>query len=99
MEHRGPNRVKVSMRRIEFDVPVQIAFGEAGRSRVVRSVVEAVDCLKSEKWPTRRGPMTRMATKALEGAKIGQITAGEARQAFADAALEAHILMPGDKIH
>ncbi|MER8367406.1 DUF982 domain-containing protein [Mesorhizobium sp. M0306] len=81
------------MLRIEFDVPVCIYFGKPGRSRTVSSVFEAAYCLKSEKWPARNAPLSLIATAALDGAQIGQITAAEAREAFVNAAWEARILV------
>jgi hypothetical protein len=63
---------------------------------LVHTVWEAVRCLASDKWPSRAGPMCEMADHALRGAVRGQVTAAEARQAFADAALEARILVDPD---
>jgi hypothetical protein len=51
--------------------------------------------LKSDEWPVH-GPICEMAAKALGGAMQGmqgQVTIEEARCAFADAALEACILV------
>jgi hypothetical protein len=53
-------------------------------------------CLANDKWPNRAGSACAMADHALRGAVHGQITAAEARQAFADAALEARILAEPD---
>ena len=85
------------MARIDFDQPVQIYFGKPGRSRTVSTVREAIYCLKSEEWLGRSTPMSRMAAAALNGARTGHLTPAEARRAFAEAALEAHILVPGEK--
>ncbi len=85
-----------AMRQIHFDRPVCISFGKAGKTRLVHTVWEAVRCLASDKWPSRAGPMCEMADHALRGAVRGQVTAAEARQAFADAALEARILVDTD---
>jgi hypothetical protein len=84
------------MRQIHFDRPVCIGFGKAGKTRLVHTVWEALKCLANDKWPDRAGPMWEMADSALRGAVHGQVTTEEARQAFADAALEARILVePG----
>jgi hypothetical protein len=85
------------MARIDFDQPVRIYFGKPGRSRTVSTVFEALHCLKSEKWPGRSAPMFRMAMAALDEARAGHITPAEARRAFAEAAMEAHILVPREK--
>jgi hypothetical protein len=85
------------MADVRFNPPVEILFGKAGRVRNVKSIREATECL--DKWPSRRGPMCEMAAKALVGARAGQVTANEAREAFSDAALEARILVPRDMPH
>jgi hypothetical protein len=87
------------MRRIEFDRPVRIAFGKPRRPKAVKTVVEASDCLKSESWPTRHKTLSRIAVKALDAARTGHLTPAEAREAFADAALEAHLLVPAEPKH
>jgi hypothetical protein len=87
------------MQRTKFDRPVRIALGKSRRPRIVRTIVEAAHCLRSESWPTRDKPASRIATKALEAATTGHLTAAEAREAFADAALEAHVLVPGETRH
>jgi hypothetical protein len=84
------------MKQIRFDPPVRISFGKAGKTRLVHTVWEAARCLANDKWPDRAGPMWEMAADALRGAAQGQVTAEEARRAFADAALEARILADPD---
>jgi hypothetical protein len=84
------------MKQIHFDRPVCISFGKAGKTRLVHTVWEAAKCLANDKWPNRAGPMCEMANRALRGAVQGQVTAEEARQAFADAAIEARILVEPD---
>jgi hypothetical protein len=87
------------MRRMEFDTPVTIALRKPQGPMVVRTIFEAADCLRSESWPTRDKPLTRIADKALDAARAGHLTPAEAREAFADAALEAHVLVPGQVRH
>ncbi|WP_085984084.1 DUF982 domain-containing protein [Allomesorhizobium alhagi] len=84
------------MKQIRFDRPICISFGKAGKTRLVHTVWEATKCLANDKWPDRAGPMWEMAVGALRGAVQGQVSAEEARQAFADAALEARILAEPD---
>jgi hypothetical protein len=81
------------MRRTEFDSPVKIAVGKPRLHRSVRTIAEAADCLRNESWPTRNKPFSRIAARALDAAKTGHVTPAEAREAFADAALEAHLLV------
>ena len=81
------------MANVRFDPPVEILFGKIGRARNVKSVREAAKCLRSDNWPSHKGAMCEMAAKALLGATEGQVTPGEAREAFTDAALEARILV------
>lgn len=76
------------MRRIEFDTPVTIALGKPRGSKIVRTTVEATRWFQSESWPTRNKPFSRMAADALQAASSGHVTPAEAREAFADAALE-----------
>lgn len=87
------------MRRIEFDKPVRVNFGRPRGSRTVSTVGEAVNCLQSENWPAKSGPCRGMAAKALDCVSAGHITPAEAREAFADAALEAGILDAKEKVH
>jgi hypothetical protein len=81
------------MKQISFQRPVRIGFGKPGKTRLVHTVWEALRCLANDKWPDRAGPMWEMADLALRGAVNGQVTVAEAREAFADAALEARILV------
>ncbi|WP_353646689.1 DUF982 domain-containing protein [Mesorhizobium sp. WSM2239] len=81
------------MKQIRFDRPVRISFGKPGKTRLVHTVWVASECLANDKWPDHNGPMFQMADEALRGATQGHVTAEEARQAFADAALEARILV------
>jgi hypothetical protein len=84
------------MKQISFDRPVRISFGKAGKTRLVHTVWEALKCLANDKWPDRAGPMWEMADHALRGALHGQVTADEARRAFAEAALDGRILVERD---
>jgi hypothetical protein len=88
-----------NMRRTEFDRPVRIRLGKPRRPRVVTTTIEAARCLESESWPTPHKPLTRIAAKALDAARAGHLTPAEAREAFADAALEAHVLVLGETRH
>ena len=76
--------------RIAFDKAVNVHLGM--QSQVVKTLLDADGCLQSAKWPHRNGPMARMASKAIAAAKDGHLTPGEAREAFIDAAVAAHIL-------
>jgi hypothetical protein len=100
---RSPNMklqaVRTTMRRIEFDTPVKVSLGKPRRSTLVRTTVEAARCLESESWPARDKPLSRIAAKALDAASRGHVTPAEAREAFADAALEAHVLVVGASKH
>ncbi|WP_412535130.1 DUF982 domain-containing protein [Mesorhizobium sp. BAC0120] len=87
------------MRHIEFDRPVKIALGKPRRARAIKTVIEASNCLKSPDWPTGHKPLSRIAAKQLDAARIGHLTPAEAREAFADAALEAHVLVPAGTKH
>jgi hypothetical protein len=84
------------MKQIHFDRPVCISFGKAGKTRLVHTVWEALKCIANDKWPDRTGSMWEMADQTLRGALHGQVTAEEARRAFADAAFEARILAEPD---
>ena len=94
-----PHPARTDMRRIKFDTPVRIALGKPRPPTVVRTVVEASACLMSENWPTRNKPLSRIAVKTLDAARSGHVTLAEAREAFADAALEAHVLVPPETKH
>jgi hypothetical protein len=87
------------MKRIDFDKPVLIYFGKPGRARAVSTVFEAIHCLRNEKWPAHNCFMTQKARLAMEAVRTGNMTPAEARRAFADAALDAHILVPGQNMH
>jgi hypothetical protein len=87
--------VVFAMTDMRFNRPVKILFDKLGRMRNVKSVREAAECLRSDVWPDHSAPMRDMAARALLGATEGQVTAREAREAFADAALEARILVVG----
>lgn len=80
------------MNAAKFDHPVLVDLGWPCSRWAVSSVQDAVRCLQSDEWPTPQGPLARMAASALEGVNSGHVTAGEARQAFVDAALEARVL-------
>jgi hypothetical protein len=87
------------MKQIRFDRPIRISFGKAGKTRLVHTVWEAMKCLSNDKWPNRTGPMCSMADRALRGAIHGHVSAEAARKAFADAAIEAYILVGQDRLH
>jgi hypothetical protein len=82
------------MANVLFPAPVAINFGEPGETVLIGSVHEAAECLLSSKWPRTDGPIYEMATRAIRGASEGVVTPLEARRAFADAALEARVMVP-----
>lgn len=81
------------MARIIFEPPVGIYFGKVGRIRIVNSLQDAAECLMSERWPGLRGAAFEKAILTLIAASEGCINADQARQAFANAAAEAGILV------
>jgi hypothetical protein len=87
------------MKHIRFDRPVRVTFDKTGKTRLVHTVWEASGCLADGKWPDRSGPMCSMADRALRGAIHGHVSAEAARKAFADAAIEAYILVGQDRLH
>ena len=86
------------MEKSSFDQPVRIRLSKAGRWRTVTTVAEARVCLSSPDWPVR-GPASEVAAKAMQGASFGVITGAEAREAFEEAALHAHILDILESVH
>jgi hypothetical protein len=78
------------MRDEPFDISVTV---KAGRSRVVRSAVQAAFLLV-QKWPDRsRGPKYRSALMACMDAMEGRKPAASARRAFTGAAKEADLFV------
>jgi hypothetical protein len=74
-----------------FYPPVSIEFGGAGEIRRVTSLQEAAEFLTSGNWPDS-GPICQKAANALLGAMQGHVKPSVARQAFVEAAIEAHLL-------
>lgn len=87
------------MQPTDFDTPVMIAFGNPRQRRQVKTIAEAANCLRSKSWPARDKPFSRIAASALDAARTGHVTPAEARNAFADAALEAHLLVSRQAKH
>ncbi|MFB9344490.1 DUF982 domain-containing protein [Aminobacter aganoensis] len=79
--------------RVEFDQPVVVALGKPGTSRKVTTVMEAIYCIRHEKWPRAPGAILRNACRLLDEARMGNVAPSEARKAFSDAAEEANILV------
>jgi hypothetical protein len=75
----------------KFGQPVLVKFGRFSTPHGPQRS-GSVRCLNCDEWPAQQGPLARMAACALEGVNSGHITAGKARQAFVDAALEARVL-------
>lgn len=73
-----------------FDVSVTV---KAGRTRVVRSALQAAFLLV-QKWPDQnRGPKYRSALMACMDAMEGRRAAASARRAFTGAAKEAELFV------
>lgn len=89
LEHSRSRTVTDGMRQVAFDQPVVVTLG--AKFRRFADVAEATGCLKDSSWPRRGGPFWDMAARAMNGADAGFVTAAEAREAFADAALEAGV--------
>jgi hypothetical protein len=81
------------MTEMIFEPPVGIYFGKMGQTRAVRSVQEAAECLINERWPSHSGEAFEGALLALIAASEGRKNAAQARDAFAEAAREAGILV------
>jgi hypothetical protein len=78
-----------------FYPPVSIELGGAGEIRYVTSLREAAEVLMSANWPGS-GPRCEKAADALLGAMQGHVKPDVARQAFVEAAMEAHLLADAD---
>jgi hypothetical protein len=78
-----------------FYPPVSIEFGGAGEIRRVTSLQEATEFLMSDDWPDS-GPRCEKAANTLLSAMQGHVKPDVARQAFVEAAIEAHLLADTD---
>jgi hypothetical protein len=78
-----------------FYPPVSIELGGAGEIRYVTSLREAAEFLVGTDWPGS-GPRCEKAADALLGAMQGHVKPDVARQAFVEAAMEAHLLADAD---
>ena len=87
------------MQRTDFDTPVMIAHGGPRQHRKVKTIAEAANCLRNESWPARHKPFSRIAERTLDAVRTGHVTLAEAREAFADAALEARLLVSRQTQH
>jgi hypothetical protein len=81
------------MTEMIFDPPVGIYFGKMGQARAVGSVQEAAECLINERWPSHSGEAFEGALLTLIAASEGRKNTAQAREAFAEAAREAGILV------
>jgi Protein of unknown function (DUF982) len=81
------------MANLAIEPPVGVYFGKMGRIRVVSSSREAAECLMSERWPSHTGEAIEVAILTLIAVSEGRKDAAQARQAFAEAAREAGILV------
>ncbi|MBZ9675722.1 DUF982 domain-containing protein [Mesorhizobium sp. ES1-1] len=81
------------MKDQQFDEPVKVALGRAGR-RVfnVERVAQAADILMN-RWPVATGQRHTVARKACLAVLEGRRDAWVARAAFLEAAIEADILV------
>jgi hypothetical protein len=74
-----------------FYPPVSIEFGGAGEIRRVTSLQEATEFLMSDDWPGS-GPKSKKAANTLLSAMQGHVKPDVAREAFVEAAIEAHLV-------
>lgn len=84
---------------MRFDKPVRVATGPAGNvAIVVTDAAQAGEFLLSDDWPAakhrRRQVAARKAVIAAIERAHDRVAAAAAREAFADAADEAGVLMP-----
>ena len=76
-----------------FHAPVVFSVGE-GYTREIASVTEMLEFLKE--WsPSRRGPIYTTAVRAGDAARVGHLTADQARRAFLSFAEAAGIYCTG----
>jgi hypothetical protein len=80
-----------------FSAPVTLRVGRH-RTRAVRSVWEAIECLHAN-WPVTGSQAYRAAVSACRDALDGWKSACAARRAFVAAARESRMLARGDPIH
>ena len=75
-----------------FSRPVSIATGISGEIRNLSNASQAVDLL-TKHWRNEGSPRHRLALRACRQATNGGISADVARDAFIEAAREAHMLV------
>ncbi|MGO4834796.1 DUF982 domain-containing protein [Rhizobiaceae sp. 2RAB30] len=77
-----------------FASPVRILLWPSTAIRLVRSAKEAAELLADIQWPGKRGPRHRDAVDTCLKVLDGHRSTVDARNAFIEAAREAHILAP-----
>ena len=78
------------MRKMTWNLPITIEDPETGAPRTVRTVRQAQSALHDH-WPDTTGSRYRAAEAACDSAMQGETETDEARKAFIDAVIEAHL--------
>lgn len=78
------------MNKMTWNLPITLEDPGTGAPRTVRNVRQAQSVLH-EHWPDTSGSRFRAAEAACDSAMHGKTETAEARKAFIDAAIEAHL--------
>ena len=78
------------MNRLAWNVPITVEDPLTGAPRTVKTVRQAQTALHRN-WPDTSGSRYRVAEAACDDALHGETKADNARKAFIDAAIEAHL--------
>ena len=78
------------MRKMAWNVPVNVEDPETGAPRTIKTVGQAQSVLHDH-WPDTSGSRYHAAETACDKAMHGEIETDKARKAFIDAAIEAHL--------
>ncbi|WP_214470049.1 DUF982 domain-containing protein [Mesorhizobium sp. dw_380] len=75
-----------------FSRPVMVSVGVAGATRNLTNTQEAIELLTTH-WRDAGSPKHQSALRACRRATSGDVSPDTAREAFVEAAREAHILV------
>lgn len=78
------------MSKLAWNLPITVEDPMTGAPRTVKTVRQAQTTLHRN-WPNTSGSRYRAAEEACDHALHGESKADDARKAFIDAAIEAHL--------
>ena len=85
------------MKTMAWNLPITVEDPETGAPRTVKTIRQAQSVLHKH-WPDTSGSRYRAAEAACDSAMHGQAATDDARKAFIDAAIEAHLHLSSQRL-